>query len=319
MPRRLIIDCDPGVGDALALIVAMSDPALDVVGVTAVAGAVSGEVATRNIQAIIEQLDPRRWPRVGACTSPSAGLPPAADGGRSNVSALHGGQGLGDLQIQVADLHNPRDSARLLTDLVREFPHEITLLTLGPLTNVALACDRMPDFLDHLAGLVCCGGAVAAGGDITAAAEFNIWADPEAATQVLNLPAARTLVPLDISLVPLLTYEAVSRLRKSLSPGLEKLLPPLLSWQLRVCHEQLGLEGARIPELAALAVVAAPQYASTTSMLVDVETSGRLTRGMTVFDRRGIDRWQTNIDVVDDLDSQGVVDYLTRVLVTEQS
>lgn len=314
MPRKLIIDCDPGVGDAVALAVALCDPSLEVVGITATAGAVSGEMAARNIQAIIETLDPRRWPRVGVSTAPAVALPPAESGSSSGTVMKNGPAGLGDLEIQVADLHNPRDSVRLMTDLVRESPNDITLLTLGPLTNVELACERMPSFAEQLLGLVCCCGSVAVGGDVTAAAEFNVWADPEAAAVVLRVPAARTMIPLDVSREPKLTYEAVSQISSAARSGpLAELLPRLLSWQLRVAHEQLGIEGAHIPELAALAFVAECAGSTTTGMSVEVETSGNLTRGATVFDRRNVARAQTGIDVVDALDPQCIVNYLMRI------
>src|SRR5690606_8687442 len=140
-------------------------------------------------------------------------------------------------EFRVAELHHRHESAKLMIDLVRTDPNEITLLTLGPLTNLELACERAPEFLSLLRGLICLGGSVAVGGDVTAAAEFNIFADPEAAKTVLLSPATKTLVPLDVSGRPVLTFEQWDRLQANSDSPLGRFLGQVLPFSFRAHHE----------------------------------------------------------------------------------
>lgn len=314
MVQKIIIDADAGIGDALAIAVALFDPDVDVLAVTAVAGAVSGETATRNILAIIENLDPPKWPRRGQSSESSVPYPASPHASLPTAAGMNGATGLGDYEFQVADLHNPHESAKVLTDIVRDQPDEVTLLTLGPLTNVERACERSPEFLGNLKGLCCLGGSVDVGGDATATAEYNILADPEAARSVLRAKATKTLMPLDVSGQAVLTYDLFDRCREKPTGSLGSFLAQLLPFAFRAHHEICGLEGIALRELTALCFLSSPRLFQTRSMMVDVETSGELTRGMTVIDRRGIPRSLANIEVVCDVDTQGVLDYFSRVV-----
>ena len=311
MAQKVIIDADPGIGDAVAIALALIDPQIEVVGLTAVAGRVSGADATRNIQAIVEAVDPPKWPRLGSST---ALAPPSWSDSLTSSIALNGRTGLGDWKFNVAELHRPHESAKLLVELVRADPDEITLLTLGPLTNVELACERASDFLGLLNGLVCLGGTVESGGDVTAAAEFNVFSDAEAARSVLGSPATKTLVPLDVSNRLVLTFEQFNRLSTPKTSRVCRFLGALLPFAFRAHHEHLGQEGVHLNELVALAAISSPRLFQSQSMAIDVETSGELTRGMTIFDRRGIPQWQTNIDVLREVDALGAFDYLARIV-----
>ena len=124
MPRKVILDVDPGIDDALALAIALSDPSLDVVAVTAVGGNVPPATATRNVQAIVEQIDPPKLPRIGAASDPDEGLPP--DG-----RYLHGSDGFGGAGIEVAELRTPHPSEKLICDAVRADPNSVTIVALG--------------------------------------------------------------------------------------------------------------------------------------------------------------------------------------------
>lgn len=314
MPQKLIIDADPGIGDALAIVAALFDPNIDLIGITASAGCVSAGNAGRNIQGIVEILDPPKWPRFGVLNSDvSQTLPPQSDAPVGTV-ALNGPKGLGDAQFDVAVLHHQHESAKLLIDMVRAEPNEITLLTLGPLTNVELACERAPDFLRLLKGLVCLAGTIDGGGDVTPAAEFNVYANPLAARLVLRSPATKTLVPIDVARRVVLTFEQYDALGASDGTPVGRLLKDLLPFAFRAHHEHLGMEGVPLNELVALAAVSRPELFQRRMMAVDVETEGTLTRGMTVFDRRSVPRWQTNIEVVHQVDAASVLDYFCRVL-----
>ena len=314
MPQKVLIDADPGIGDAVAVSLAILDPDIDVVAITATPGCIAGKQSTRNIQAIVETLDPPKWPRLGGASGPA--VAGGVDYGVVGVgpSEVNGPSGLGDWEFRVAELHHPRDSVKLMTEMVRVYPNEITLLTLGPLTNVEIACERAPDFLGLLKGLVCLGGAVESGGDVTAAAEFNICANPEAARNVLRSPATKTLVPLDVSNSVVLTFEQFDRLVTSPSSALCRFFGELLPFAFRAHHQHLGLEGIPLREVVALASIALPRVFQGRAMAIDVETTGELTRGMTVFDRRRTQQWQTNIDVLTEVDAQAVLDYFSRIV-----
>lgn len=318
MTEKLIIDADTGIGDALAIAIALADPDLDVVALTAVGGAVSAVDAGRNLQALIEALDPPKWPRIGQAESAQRlaeveSVPPSPEW-LAQQRQLNGPHGLGDWPVAVADLHHPREAAKLMTELARDYPDEITLLTLGPLSNVALAADRDAGFLGRLRSLVCLGGTIASEGDVTAAAEFNIFHHPEAARLVFKSPALKTIVPRDSSHQTMLSFDQLDRFGLTTATNCGGLLGELLPFALRAHRQHLGVEGIWLPELTALATIARPQLFKRVTMAVDVETEGQLTRGMTVFDRRQHRVWQNNVDAIVDVDPQGVIDYFTQML-----
>ena len=309
-----MIDADPGVGDAIAIALAMLDPDVDLLAVTATAGCVSGSIASRNLQAVVELIDPDKWPRIGASDAdlplPGGELIP----GFLDPVLLNGRMGLGDNPVSVAELHKRHESVKLLNELVRQYPQEVTLLTLGPLTNVLAAQERDTEFLSLLRGLVCLGGSVAVGGDATAAAEFNIFANPEAAQSVLRYPTTKTLVPLDAAQQATLTYEQFERLSDIGIGRAGKAVLHWLQFGLRAAHEHLGSEAFALREIVALAAVSHDRLVQTQPMAIDVETQTGLCRGATVFDRRPSRRWRPNIDVVESVDSRGVLDYFGHML-----
>ena len=178
---------------------------------------------------------------------------------------LNGTNGLADWPVGVADLHHPRDAAKLMTELAKEFPDEITLLTLGPLSNVALAADRDAGFLGSLRSLVCLGGTVASEGDVTAAAEFNVFHHPEAARVVLKSPTMKSIVPRDVSQRAMLTFDQFDRLGLSWSRLVAGSLPETKSCfrfcapRAHRCCQHLGVEGIWLAELTALAAISMPR------------------------------------------------------------
>jgi len=319
MPQKLIIDADPGIGDALAIAAALADPDLDLIALTAVGGCVSPMQAGRNLQAIVETLDPPKWPRIGVGYSgqelqeneETHAAPPEW---QQLQRSLNGPYGLGEWHPAAADLHHTKDAIKLMTELSRQYPNEIVLLTLGPLTNLELACDLDAEFLSRLKGLVCLAGTVSTPGDVTPTAEFNVYHDPDAARVVLRFPATKTLVPLDASQRAVLTFEQYDRLGLNDQSSRARLLQQLMPYALRAHHQHLGVEGMRLAEVTALASIAKPHQFQRTTMSLDVEVDGELTRGMTVFDRRTIHTWRRNIDVLSDVEPQGVLDYLTATL-----
>ncbi|MDY0167843.1 MAG: nucleoside hydrolase [Thermoguttaceae bacterium] len=305
MARKVILDCDPGIDDALALCLALFDPQLEVLAVTAVGGNVTPAQATRNVQAVIEQLDPPRWPRLGAASVPEAGLP--VDGRN-----LHGSDGLGGADFEVAELHHLHPAEKVICDQIRGAPRgSVSIIALGPLTNIARAFQRDPELPGLIGDLTIMGGTVSGPGNITPAAEFNIYCDPLAAKAVLRSPSTKTLVPLDVTNRIVLTFDLLNQLPDaSTKVGniLHRILPPAF----RGYRQQYGLEGIHVHDTVTLMAALHPELFTIEEMAGDVETAGELTVGMTVFDRRRVPIWRRNIGVAQHLREREVIDAILR-------
>ncbi len=287
--HKVIIDCDPGIDDAVAVCMALFDPRVDVIAITATAGNVSGEQASRNVQAVIERLDPPRFPRLGA----------AAQGDVSTGAdnrLMHGEDGLGNVGFPVSRLHHQHPSEKVICDAVRAEPNRITLVCLGPLTNVARAFQRDPELPVLLHRLIILGGCVDGIGNVTAASEFNMFCDPNSARAVFRSPATKTLIPLDVTRAARLTLDFLDRLPpETTRVGL--FLRKILPFMYRAHHQQLGQESIQLHAAVAMAAVLDPTMFEYSEMSGDVETRGELTMGSTVFDRRLNPRWRPNMDV----------------------
>lgn len=304
--NRLILDADPGIADALALTIALFDPAIDLCAVTAVAGNVPADLATRNVQAVIEQLDPPRWPRIG-------GASPSDSNSRVGSAHLFGADGLGNANFAVADLAHRHAAERVICDEVRGAPDQIKLVALGPLTNLARALQREATLAQRLGQVVIMGGSLHGSGNITPAAEFNIYADPEAARAVFRSPLTKTLIPLEITSQVLFSYELLERLPDE-STRAGRFLRKILPFLFRAHRQVLGLEGVLLHDAVALAAVVHPELFEIEMVAADVELSGELTTGMTVFDRRAMPEWRPNMHVAVSVDVAGVQDYILRSL-----
>jgi inosine-uridine nucleoside N-ribohydrolase len=303
--RKVILDVDPGIDDALAVALALFDPRLDVLAVTATGGNVSAQQATINVQTIIEQLDPPRLPRLGAAPLDTS----LAEDGRQ----LHGPDGLGNASFPVAELHNMHPAEKVLCDEVRASPEEITIIASGPLTNIARAMQRDPNFAAMVGRLVIVGGTVTGPGNVTPAAEFNMYCDPLSARTVLRSRMTKTLVPLEVTSQYIMTFDQFDLLPAE-TTRVGAFLRRVLPYAFRSHRQVLGLEGIYID--GALGVVAAsnPELFETRDMAGDVETQGELTAGATIFDRRQARQWRSNMDVVTNLDLAAVKDCLLRTL-----
>lgn len=312
--RRLVIDADPGIADALAILIALAEPDVEVMALTACAGTVSGIQATRNLHQLIELSAPPRFPRVGQSDQGRADAGPGT-GLTVSSSQLNGSHGLGDLEPMIPDLHNRRESSRLLVDLAREYPQEINLLTLGPLTNVALALDLDPELPMLLQSTVCLGGSLHCVGDVTASAEFNFWCDPAAARMVLRSPAEKTLVPLEVSGQHGLTFAEMERLNGQIpSTPRGEFITAMLQYLARVCRQHLPSEEVHLPAITALGVVLGWSEAESVDVIADVETSGELTAGALILDRRRSRSPRPNLRMITEMEREPVIAGLFRGL-----
>ena len=307
MPRKVIIDTDPGIDDAVAICLALYDPNLDVLALTATAGNVSGEQATRNVQVIVEQLDPPKWPRL-AC--------PAAienDWQPKRTDNIHGKDGLADADFKVAELRNLHPADKTIVELVRAYPHEVTLITLGPLSNVASAFERDPELPALLDRIISMGGSVRSGGNVTAAAEFNIYCDPTSARDVFRSQAAMTLVPLDVTRQVVFTFNHLDQLPDSATRAgrfVRKILPFLFQTH----HQFRAMEGVYLPDAVAVAAASYPALVRTQALPADVETVGTLTRGATVFDTRSPAVAEPNVEAALEIDVESAINYIIQTL-----
>ncbi len=278
MARRIILDCDPGIDDSVALSMALFHRSLDIVAITAVEGNVPAEMATKNVQTVIEQLDPPRLPRFGAAT-------PNDNSDYRDACFIHGRDGLGEAGFVTADHHQRHLSEKIICDEVRAAPGEISIVCLGPLTNVARAMQREPHFIENVGEIIMMGGSFNGIGNITQTAEFNIYCDPESAREVFHAPVKKILIPLDITSQVQFALNFMDSLpdeTNSVGAFLRRVVPYLF----RSYHQQLGLETVQIHDAIALLQLLEPELFELEAWAVDVEVKGELTRGMTVFEKR---------------------------------
>jgi purine nucleosidase len=303
MTRKVIIDCDPGIDDAVALTLALFDPRLEVVAVTAVAGNIPAEQASRNVEAIIKHLDPPRYPRVGAATAPDNAT-------RLDARHIHGDDGLANTGLATSQLAHRHPSEKVLADTVRQFPDQVTVLCLGPLTNLARAIQRDPSFASLVDHIVIMGGSLNGIGNITPAAEFNVHYDPVSASVVFKSASTKSLIPLDVTQKVVFDMSMIDELpRDSTRAG--DLLRRTIPFFFRSYH-QMGQEGILLHDAVALMSCLHPELFVSTEMAGDVETAGELTAGATIFDRRTNRQWRHNMDVATEIDAVAVHDGIMR-------
>ena len=303
MARKLILDIDPGIDDAMALALALFDSRLDVLAVTATGGSVPPHQATANVQALVTLLDPPRLPRLGAAPTDTDPIDIPWN--------LHGGDGLGDLDLPRVQLHGEHPAEKVIADTLRAHPREVTILALGPLTNLARVFRRDPALAEIVGSIVVCGGTASAHGTATPVADFNFYADPDAARHVLREPVAKTLVPIDVAAQVVLGFEVLEQLPDPFSRA-GKLFRRMLPHAFRAQRRFLGSEGACLPEVVALVATTNPELFERASVAADVETEGRLTSGMLVIDRRQIRTAQANVDLLTACDVAAVKDCILR-------
>jgi len=277
MPKTpMIIDCDPGLDDAIAILTAAS--LAELVGVTTVNGNVGIEHTTYNALAVLE----------------TAGLniPVHRGAHRPLIAAtvdarhVHGATGLGSVELpEVRGTVASRDAVGYILDASRSIDG-LHLVAMGPLTNIALALQRDPDLPQHLSGITIMGGA-AVGGNVSPTAEFNIWADPEAAAMVFRDAPGLTMVGLDVTHQVLLGESERDRLREARFPA-ALLAADLLDYAVERVGEMRGWAGAPIHDACAVVAAVCPELFTGDRRHVDIELAGVLTRGMTVVDQRDL-------------------------------
>ncbi|MEO1615520.1 MAG: nucleoside hydrolase [Planctomycetota bacterium] len=306
MSRKIIIDTDPGIDDAVALTSALFDPRLNTLAITATAGTVSPEQATTNVCSIVSLLDPPRFPRIGKASPPEHAAV-------SDDRQLNGPSGLGDLDTgQVERQHLP-PSEKVLAELLRQHPGEITLVCLGPLTNLARLCQRDPAAVELIDKVVVSGGAFRTPGNASTVAEFNLYFDPVSANEVFESATTKSLVPLDVSEKVSFGIDLLDELPSKTSRA-GSLLQQLVPFAFRKSLQRLGRELLPLTDATTIAAVLEPELFEWREMAGRVETEGQLTRGMSVFDRRLRPEWKPNMEVALTADVDAVKGLVCRGL-----
>ena len=306
MSRKVIIDCDPGIDDAIALIIALFDPRLDVVAVTTSAGTVPADQSAQNVQSLIEKLDPPRFPRVGLGTDPE-------DAPVLDEAELHGADGLGNLGLSRIDRQHLMPSEKLIIDRIKSDPGRVTILCLGPLTGISRAMQRDPSIISQIDRIVVVGGAVPGHGDITAAAEFNMYFDPASANRVLRSPTTKTLLPLEIVQQVRFDLDLIASLPLKYTRA-GGLLHTMLSHMFRSYRQLRGMEAIVLKGVVGVAYLLEPELFQTEQHSVAVEEQGDVTRGATIVDRRPHAAVSRDLEIVSGVDPQSVRDLVVRAL-----
>ncbi|MBA3911499.1 MAG: nucleoside hydrolase [Rhodobacter sp.] len=278
MPRKIIIDTDPGQDDAVAILLALASPdELDVLGLTVVAGNVPLALTQKNARTIVE-LSRRPVPVYAGCDAPLA---------RKLVTAeyVHGKTGLDG--IPLPDPTHPlqdQHAVDYLIDTLRQEPSgTITLCPLGPLTNIATAFQRAPDIIPRVAEIVLMGGGCFEGGNVTPAAEFNIYVDPEAADIVFKSGVPLVVMPLDVTHKALTSRAWVEEMR-ALGTPVGQAVASWTDFFERFDTAKYGHEGAPLHDPCVIAYLLKPSLFHGRHINVEIETQSPLTFGMTVAD-----------------------------------
>ena len=304
--RPVILDCDPGHDDALAIALACASPALDVLGLTTVAGNAPLELTTRNARRVLALLGREDVPVAAGADRPLIQEPwvPAH---------VHGASGLdgADLPEPSVPLRAER-AIELQVALIRDSATPVTLVPTGPLTNIALLLRAHPDLRDRIAAISLMGGALGVG-NTTASAEFNIWHDPEAAAIVFESGIPILMAGLDVTHQALVLPEDVARL-EALGTRTGHVFAGLMRFFGRHHAERYGWAGPPVHDAVAVAVLVAPWLLERRSLYVAVETGDGLTRGRTVGDERGVAGRAPNAEVLVHVNRPAFIDLVVEAV-----
>jgi purine nucleosidase len=310
--KPIILDVDTGVDDMLAIAYAAHSPELELLGVTTCFGNVSVEEATRNTLYVLEQLGREDVPVYAG-----AGKPVFRQDPKAYAKDVHGEDGLGNAlrgalpQGRAGSQH----AAQFMVEQVRSLPHQVTIIAVGTMTNLALAVMQDPEFVRLVGKVVIMGGAVTVPGNVTSVAEANIIGDPEAADYVFRSGLPITLVGLDVTMQTLLPLSDLqswrdrgTRLSNFLADATEFYIAAYESWS-------PGIGGCALHDPLAVGVVIDPTFVRTLPMHVEVDVEGLLSTGRTVADRRRNPRNPPNMDVCLEVDAERFLEhFMSRIV-----
>lgn len=306
--KKIIIDTDPGQDDAVAILLALASDRLDVLGITAVAGNVPLELTEKNARKICELAGKPDTRVFAGAKSPME---------RPLVTAeyVHGKTGLDgpDLPDPEMPLQSLHGVDFIVETLLSEAAGEVTLCTLGPLTNIGLALQQAPQIAEKVDQIVMMGGGFFEGGNVTPAAEFNIYVDPEAARMVFDSGIPIVMMPLDVTHKVLTTRSRLSRIGQLATP-VSRAVVALLEFFERFDEEKYGTDGGPLHDPTVIAWLLKPELFSGRYCNVEIETGSPLTEGMTVVDWWQVTGKPHNALVIREVNADGFFDLLVEHL-----
>ncbi|MBC7291542.1 MAG: nucleoside hydrolase [Actinotalea sp.] len=296
-PTPVVIDTDPGIDDALAIVLALASPELDVRALTTVGGNTGLANTTENALRLLHLCGRDDIPVAAGADVPLVRRDSRAD------ASTHGADGFGGVVLDPAPrAADPRGAVQLLVDVVEASAAPVTLIALGPLTNVAALVAARPDVAARLERLVLMGGGARVLGNMTPAAEFNIWFDPEAAARVVAAGVPITMVGLDVTHQALTAPGDWAGLRAS-GGRVARAVLGMVDYYTEYHRARLGIDSTAQHDSLAVAVAIRPDLVATRAVHVDVEYVGTLTRGMTVVDLDGVGGLPPTADVALEVDA----------------
>jgi inosine-uridine nucleoside N-ribohydrolase len=296
-PRRVLIDTDPGVDDAMAILLALNSPELKVEALTVVPGNVDGKQGLENALKIVSLANRCDVTVAGGAQHPL---------NQKLITAQfwHGKNGLAGVELPPSTCKaDARFGPDLIIELVHKYPHELTLIPVGPLTNIALAVSKDPSIASLVQDIVIMGGSIS-GGNVNGAAEANIYNDPEAAQIVFNAGWTVTMIGSDVGERTLMTRKYLTQLQASHGPQ-NDFIAKLADFYL-TRSEKSGYSGAAMYDPLAVGTVIDSSMVTLKDMHVDVETRGEFTRGETVANRMGSN--ENNVLHGDHYEIEGVIE-----------
>jgi purine nucleosidase len=304
--RAIIIDTDPGQDDALAILLALASEEFEVIGITTVAGNVPLPLTEKNARKICE-LAGKPETRVFA----GASRPLVRD--LVTAEYVHGKTGLDgpDLPEPAMPLQAQHGVDFIVETLRERASGAVTLCTLGPLTNIALALVKAPDVAPKIREIVMMGGGFFEGGNTTPAAEFNIYVDPHAAETVFKSGVPITMIPLDCTHKALTTHERIDAMRAQ-GTKVTTAAAELIDFFERFDEDKYGTDGGPLHDPCVIAWLLKPDLFSGRDCNVEIETGSELTMGMTVVDWWGVTGRAKNAHVLRDVDADGFFGLLTE-------
>lgn len=301
-PQKIIIDTDPGVDDALTFLLALASPEIQLEALTSVHGNIGIDNTTRNALAVLELANASHIPVARGCETPLVSPTYKSD---KNV---HGFAGIGNAKLpEPKSMPISQHAIDYLIQRINAEPKQITLFTIGPMTNLALAIRKDPNVVQNLKELVIMGGAIKEGGNVSALAEFNIFADPHAAHIVFHSGIPMTLIPLDATMKCIFTTDDVNALITKYNSRIAYFVKDATEAYLDF-YKAHGFDGCALHDPLTLATIIAPELLTLEEYYVDVDISGGVSSGNTFADLLKVTGKPANMKVAMDVRGREFID-----------
>jgi inosine-uridine nucleoside N-ribohydrolase len=290
MSKRILIDTDPGIDDSLAILLALASPEVKVEGITTIHGNCSVDQATVNALSILELA------KVGDIAV-AKGFPIPLVQPSLLAAETHGDSGLGYAKLpKPRGRPEVRKGSDFLIEKIMSNPGELTLVAIGPLTNVAFAIRQEPRIINAVKEVIVMGGTIRYPGNASPLAEYNVFVDPHAAHMVYHSGMPITLVPLDVTYQCILTQEDVKRLQKKPSP-ISRFIDDSTRFYMEFHDEYQKIAGCAINDPLALALTFEPELCDYQELYIDVDISGGVSMGKTFADFHGLTKQPANMKI----------------------